>query len=311
MSECILIVEDEQTVADIIAINLRLEAFDVKVALNGTTGLELAREGDVDLIICDIMMPDIDGYEICRQLKKDKETGDIPIILLTARTEVEDKVAGLEAGADDFITKPFSFADLIEHINMNLDRVASKCVSNSLTGLPGNIAADDILKAKVMSGEQFSYLRISINHLRPYREVYGVDRFENVIRFTSKTITEAIAEHGDESNACYLGEGNFSIITTPEKAEPIARDILDGFDCALSDFYDLKDLNKACITTFDRCGAVVENPLMTVSIGISSNRHRPIKSHWEAAEIAREVLEYAMSFPASKYEIDRRLEQEK
>jgi two-component system, OmpR family, response regulator MprA len=165
--ERILIIEDEQTVADIIAINLRIETFEVEVALNGTSGLARAREGDIDLIVCDIMIPDVDGYEICRQLKGDPDTRGIPIILLTARTEVENKVAGLEAGADDFITKPFNFNELVDHINMNLDRAANKYTTDVLTGLPGNINSDDMLKEKVVSGEPFAYMLVSINDLRP------------------------------------------------------------------------------------------------------------------------------------------------
>jgi DNA-binding response OmpR family regulator len=309
LPERILIIEDEQTVAEIIAINLQIETFEVEVALNGTTGLAMARDGGFDLIICDIMMPDIDGYEICRQLKSEAGTRDVPIILLTARTEVENKVAGLEAGADDYITKPFNFSDLIEHINMNLDRAANKYVTDSLTGLPGNIDSDDSLKEVVLSGDSFAYLLVSINDLRPYREVYGDQRFEEVLSFTSKTVRSALASYRSaRAAAFYLGGGNFSVLAIPSDAEDLAREIISNFDAGMVEFYKPEDRAKGCITTFDRRGAMLDNPLMTVSVGISSNGHREIKSHWEAAEIAREVLDYAMTFPASKYVMDRRTE---
>ena len=309
MPEQILIIEDEQTVADIIAINLRIETFEVEVALNGTSGLARARQGDIDLIVCDIMMPDVDGYEICRQLKSDPETRGIPIILLTARTEVENKVAGLEAGADDFITKPFNFNELVDHINMNLDRAANKYTTDVLTGLPGNINSDDMLKEKVVSGEPFAYMLVSINDLRPYREAYGDKKFEEVLRFASRVISSIINGHGSVGNsAFYLGGGNFSVLADPALAEHFACDILDEFDIGIRDFYYKEDVIKGCVSSFDRRGALVDNPLMTVSIGIASNGHREIKSHWEAAEIAREVLEYAVTFPVSKYVMDRRTE---
>ena len=308
MPERILIIEDEKTVADIIAINLQIETFEVDVALNGTTGLARAREGDIDLIICDIMMPDVDGYEICRQLKGDPKTSGIPIILLTARTEVENKVAGLEAGADDFITKPFNFNDLVDHINMNLDRAANKYTTDSLTGLPGNINSDDMLKAKVISGDPFAYMLVSINDLRAYREVYGDKKFEEVLRFTSRVLSSTISAQGSNGTAYYLGGGNFSALVEPGIAEHFARNILDEFDIGIEEFYTREDVVQGCVSSFDRRGALVDNPLMTVSIGIASNGHREIKSHWEAAEIAREVLEYAVTFPASKYVMDRRVE---
>jgi PleD family two-component response regulator len=307
VSDRILIIEDEQTVADIIAINLRIETFEVDVALNGTSGLARARESDIDLIICDIMMPDVDGYQICRELKGDPATRGIPIILLTARTEVENKVAGLEAGADDFITKPFNFNELVDHINMNLDRAANKYITDSLTGLPGNIDSDDMLKAKAVSGEPFAYMLVSINDLRPYREVYGDKRFEGVLRFASRVISSVINGHNSSGNtAYYLGGGTFSVLADPQAVEHFARDILDEFDIGIRDFYSREDVIKGCVSSFDRRGALVDNPLMTISIGIASNGHREIRSHWEAAEIAREVLEYAVTFPASKYVMDRR-----
>jgi PleD family two-component response regulator len=309
LPERILIIEDEQTVAEIIAINLQIETFDVEVALNGTTGLAMAREGGFDLIICDIMMPDIDGYEICRQLKGEPATRDVPIILLTARTEVENKVAGLEAGADDYITKPFNFSDLVEHINMNLDRAANKYVTDSLTGLPGNIESDDSLKEIVLSGDRFAYILVSINDFRAYRDVYGDERFEAVLSFTSKTIRTVLSSYRSaRSAAFYLGSGNFSVLAMPSDAEDLAREIIVNFDAGMVEFYTPEDHAKGCVTTFDRRGGMLDNPLMTVSIGISSNGHREIKSHWEAAEIAREVLDYAMTFPASKYVMDRRTE---
>lgn len=305
--ETILIIEDEQTVADIIAINLRLEAFEVEVALNGTTGLAKAREGGIDLIICDIMMPDIDGYEICRRLKADRLTRDIPIILLTARTEVENKVAGLEAGADDFITKPFNFSDLVDHINMNLDRAANKRPIDALTGLPGNIDSDDALKGVVLSGEDFAFVLLRVNHLRPYREVYGDRMFEDVLRFTARAIGSRLESRGGGS-AFYLGSGTFGVLANPARVEGLANEIMDEFDIGVSDFYTHEDIVKGSLSTFDRRGEVVDNPFMTVSIGIATNGHREIKSHWEAAEIAREVLEYAMTFPGSKCVMDRRKE---
>jgi PleD family two-component response regulator len=271
----------------------------------------MARQGGFDLIICDIMMPDVDGYEICRQLKADPATGSIPIILLTARTEVENKVAGLEAGADDFITKPFNFSDLVEHINMNLDRAANKYTADPLTGLPGNIESDDALKARVVSGEPFAYMLVSVNDLKPYRETYGDDRFEEVLRFVSRVISSVITDApGAGNRAYYLGGSTFSALLDTRKVEASARNILDEFDIGIQDFYSREDIMKGCTSSFDRRGALVDNPLMTVSIGIASNGHRAIKSHWEAAEIAREVLDYATTFPASKYVMDRRREKE-
>lgn len=311
MAERILIIEDEQTVADIIALNLRIEGFEAEVATDGTSGLEAATSGKFDLIICDVMMPDIDGYEICRRLKSERRTKKIPFILLTARTEVENKLAGLQAGADDFLTKPFDFEELLARINMNLDRAAERYTIDSLTGLPGNVQSDDTLRKAVTSGKEFAFLLVKINGLKPYREVYGDENFEKVISFTAQTIKEVVRKGGSKEDfVAYLGNGEFSILTIPERIELFSRSIVKLFDEGIKKFYTTGDLERGSIVTFDRKGGMVDNPIMTISIGASTNAHRQIQSHWEATEIAREVLEYARTFPKSGYFVDRRKGQE-
>lgn len=312
MPERLLIVEDEETVADILALNLELEGFEVEKAYNGTSGLSSALEGGFDLIICDVMMPDLDGYELCRRLKADPRTGSTPFILLTALTDVENKVAGLEAGADDFVTKPFEFEDLLDRINMNLDRAARRYTTDKLTGLVGNISADDELRVRVLSGKPFAFMLISINGLKPFREVYGDRDYEKVMRFAADTIRAATGGLSKRDDLpAYLGSGSFCLITAPNRAEQYAGEIIRRFDPGVLGFYSDPERRTGIISAFDRQGNLIDNPLMTVSIGIASNAHRRIRSHWEAAEIAREVLDHAMTFPGSKYVADRRTDDEK
>lgn len=115
----ILIVEDEKTIADIIAFNLSRDNYDVDIAYDGTQGYQKALDPDVDLVLLDVMLPGMDGFEICRRVR---EQSQIPIIMLTAREEEADKVFGLEIGADDYITKPFSMRELTARIRANLRR---------------------------------------------------------------------------------------------------------------------------------------------------------------------------------------------
>jgi DNA-binding response OmpR family regulator len=312
MVERILVIEDDESVADIIALNLRQEGYEVEVALNGKTGLEIAMGEDFDLVMCDIVMPDMDGYEVCRRLKAEELTGRIPFIFLTALTGIEDKVKGLDAGADDFITKPFDFGELLARINMNLDRAARKYSIDSVAGLPGNITADDVLRQRVLGEEKFALLIIRIKGLRPFRTVYGDAKIDEVVRFTADIIREVISKAGSKKDfAAYVGAGSFSIITRPNRADTFGKDIIKLFDQGIRNFYAVGDLERGSIVTFDRRGGIIDNPIMTVIIGASSNTERTIGSHWEAAEIAREVLVYAMSFPGSTYLMDRRKDSSK
>ena len=120
MGKKILVVEDEQNIVDILVFNLTREGYDTLEAYDGATGLQLALEQDPDLILLDLMLPRMNGFDVCRRLR---ETGSaIPVIMLTAREEETDKVLGLELGADDYITKPFSMRELLARVKANIRR---------------------------------------------------------------------------------------------------------------------------------------------------------------------------------------------
>ena len=120
MSKRILIVEDEKNIIDILSFNLSREGYDTLEALDGKTGLQLALEQDPDLILLDVMLPEMNGFDVCRSLREQGRT--TPVIMLTAREEETDKVMGLELGADDYITKPFSMRELLARVKANIRR---------------------------------------------------------------------------------------------------------------------------------------------------------------------------------------------
>jgi len=122
MSACILIVDDEPAVTDLLAYNLRQAHYDVLVAADGKDALQLAMESNPDLILLDLMLPEIDGLDVCRELRKNSA---IPIIMITARGEETDRVVGLELGADDYVCKPFSVRELLARIKAVLRRSQS------------------------------------------------------------------------------------------------------------------------------------------------------------------------------------------
>ena len=136
MAKTILVVEDERNIVDILTFNLRREGYDTLEALDGAAGLRLALERDPDLILLDLMLPKMDGFQVCRTLREQGRA--TPIIMLTAREEETDKVLGLELGADDYITKPFSMRELLARVKSNirrsemLSRAAPKSAANRL-----------------------------------------------------------------------------------------------------------------------------------------------------------------------------------
>lgn len=142
MAKTILVVEDEQDIATIIDFNLKRSGFDTLMAYDGTTGLKLALENAPDLILLDVMLPGMDGFEICRRVR---EKSQVPIIMLTAREEESDKILGLELGADDYVTKPFSNRELIARIKANMRRFSAAEVPQEKTdaGVGLSISEED------------------------------------------------------------------------------------------------------------------------------------------------------------------------
>jgi two-component system phosphate regulon response regulator PhoB len=136
----ILLIEDEPSQVELIHYNLKAEGYDVLVALDGEEGLEVALEEIPDLILLDWMLPKVSGIEVCRQLRKSKITREIPIIMLTARSEESDKIRGLDIGADDYITKPYSIKELLARVRATMRRPSASIISDQL--IVGNIVVD-------------------------------------------------------------------------------------------------------------------------------------------------------------------------
>ena len=134
MGKTILIVEDEQSIVDILSFILTKEGYDTLEALDGPTGLQLALEQNPDLVLLDLMLPGMDGFEVCRRIREGGSS--VPIVMLTAREEEDDKVLGLELGADDYVTKPFRNRELLARVKANIRRGAMSAAPSADMGAP-------------------------------------------------------------------------------------------------------------------------------------------------------------------------------
>ncbi|HZR41550.1 MAG TPA: response regulator transcription factor [Ktedonobacteraceae bacterium] len=128
----VLVVDDEDHIIELIQLGLRYEGFQVESASDGEQAINLAQRTNPDLIILDVMMPGIDGLEVCRRLRSNPTTSDIPILMLTAKDEVSDRILGLQTGADDYVTKPFDFYELLERMKAILRRSRSRSAQEGL-----------------------------------------------------------------------------------------------------------------------------------------------------------------------------------
>ena len=165
MTHCILVVDDEPAVTDLLAYNLRKAHYEVLVAADGRQALQRARDASPDLILLDLMLPEVDGLDVCRELRK---TSDVPIIMITALGEETDRVVGLELGADDYVTKPFSVRELMARIKAVLRRTKSSSDEPALTTLlyaPGGLQMDLEARTVTIGEENLNLTRLEFDLL--------------------------------------------------------------------------------------------------------------------------------------------------
>ena len=303
----VLVIDDERNILDIIRFNLEVEGFEVTTSRDGAEAIQLVRDIKPDLILCDIMMPELDGLEVCRRLKADGRTNQIPVVMLSARTQAQDKVASIEVGADDFITKPFDFSDLVARITINLIRARQKRDVSPLTGLPGSISIEAETKRRIAKNLLFATLYIDMDNFKPFNDIYGFPTGDKAIRLLASIVDEAVKRAGNIDDFIGHGGGDDDVVnTTPEKARDVAETILSEFDRQITAFYREEDLKRGYSVFVDRLGRDNYIPIMTLSIGVASNQKRHITTHWEVGEIAKETLSYAKSIPGSTFFFDRR-----
>ncbi len=303
----ILVVDDEPVICQLVADTLRSDGMDVICAVDGVEALKRARQERPNLIILDIMMPDMDGYELCRQLRRGFLTSNIPIIMLTALDQMPDKVKGMSEGADDYITKPFHPSELRTRVTAHLRRSERDIETSPLTRLPGNLAVERALKERIERDEPFAVCYFDLDNFKPYNDKYGFVAGDVVLKMLSELIVRAVLQEGNEDDFIgHEGGDDFVVITTPDQAEAICQAVVTGFDEAILDQYNAEDRAQGYCVSYDRQGSEVAYPFMSVSVAVVTNQRRKLVHPGQIAMIAVEVLKYAKSIGGSTYRFDLR-----
>ena len=305
--DLILISDDDEDIVRFVEVNLRLEGYEVAIANDGEQALQLAYDRMPDLILLDVMMPKIDGYEVCQRLRADTRTKNISIIMLTAKSLSADKVVGLTAGADDYMIKPFDPVELVARVKTALRRSKEMRAINPLTQLPGNVQVQDEVNKHVADGLPFALMYIDLDHFKAFNDYYGFLRGDEAIKLLARCASESIGKHGSlNAFLGHVGGDDFIAIVHPDVSEKVAEQIVECWDANIPELYDAVDTERGYIEIEDRQKRLHRFPMCTVSIGIASNMDRPIESHWEASEIASEMKSFAKRERRSTYAVDRR-----
>ena len=195
----VLVVDDDDDVARFIEVNLRLEGFDVVVAHNGEEALKLIDDKLPDLALLDVMMPVVDGVEVCRRVRSNPASASLPIIMLTAKTLSADKVVGLTAGADDYIIKPFDTLELMARVRSTLRRNEDMRAVSPLTGLPGNHRIQQEIAARAAANQEFAVCHADLDNFKAFNDSYGWLRGDDVITLLASVLRSAAGEAGEPS----------------------------------------------------------------------------------------------------------------
>jgi diguanylate cyclase (GGDEF)-like protein len=309
MPETILVVDDDPDIARFVEVNLRSAGYDVAVAGDGEEALDKAAEIRPDLVLLDVMMPRIDGFEVAQRLRKNPQTASTSIIMLTAKALSADKVTGLQSGADDYIIKPFDPIELLARVKGTLRRAKEMRNLSPLTGLPGNIRIQEEIERQVGDGRAFSVLYADLDNFKAYNDQKGFVRGDRVIQATARLIQEAVGEFdGDQGFVGHVGGDDFVAVVRTEVAEDVAKRLCERFDAARGEFYDPEDLERGFVRIEDRKGVLQDVPLVAISVGVASTDKRRFGHYGEAVAIATEMKSFAKREPGSSYAVDRRTE---
>ena len=241
----ILIVEDDLDVAEMLNAYFRVQGYEVFTVNWGEDGVRAAQTVLPDLLILDIRLPDIDGYEVARRVRTDRRTNEIPIIFLTEKRERIDRLQGFEVGADDYITKPFDVQELRLRVRNALKRVSQGSLTNPVSGLPEGPLVEERL-SEVIHKSGWALLHISINHLDSFREAYGFVASDDVLRAISLMIHNTMKETGSpEDFLGHMSPTDFAVVISPSNLAPFQERIKSRLEQSLDYFYPIKDREQA------------------------------------------------------------------
>jgi diguanylate cyclase (GGDEF)-like protein len=307
MPERILVVDDDPDIARFVEVNLRSAGYDVAVASDGEQALARAGEMRPDLVLLDVMMPVIDGIEVAQRLRRNPQTSNTSIIMLTALAQSKDKVLGLSAGADDYIIKPFDPIELLARVKGTLRRAKEMRNLSPLTGLPGNIRIQEEIERGVREDRPFAVLYSDLDNFKAYNDQKGFVRGDRLIVATARIIQDAVVEYaGSDGFVGHVGGDDFVAVVPPDFAEEVAKAIVERFEAMKHEFYEQEDLDRGYVEVEDRRGVMQRLPLVGISVGIATTSARRFEHYGEAVSVATEMKQFAKRDAGSSFAVDRR-----
>jgi PleD family two-component response regulator len=285
----ILVVEDDNDISNMLKIYFSAQGYEVTVAGRGNDALDRTRKQLPNVIVLDIMLPDIDGYEVCTRLRRTLRTSHVPIIFLTQKDERSDRIAGLELGADDYITKPFDIEELRLRVQGAMRRAERESLTNPTTGLPSGKMIEEQLRS-LMRRRDWGLLYVGIADMDAFTDVYGFVAGDEVLRFAALLLGEVDDKVGGPDDFIgHIGGDDFILITTEERATGIADMVTQRFNQEICSHYSFKDRERGYIMVKDADGKERQASLMKLCVGTILAKDNDFTDIREITEVAAEA----------------------
>lgn len=303
----ILVADDEPHIRQILRFTLERAGYQVFTAADGEEALIRAAEIKPSLVLLDVMMPKIDGYEVCRKMRQDFSLNQIPVIMLSARGEQRDRVAGLEGGANDYLVKPYSNEELLLRVKNVLEWNIRQKEANPLTGLPGNTAIEREMIARITRKQPYAFLYIDIDNFKGFNDYYGYQKGDDIIEFMADVLRRTVVKlGGNEDFVGHIGGDDFVMVVPPSRAEIMAQYVVDEFDKGTLLLLDQEDVKRGYLEVRDRQGELKRIPVMSVTIALVKSTDNQIEHFAEVNDIASSLKEYGKRIDGSVVVKERR-----
>lgn len=299
----ILVAEDERLIAGLLKETLQIEGYQVITVLRGEDAIEYTLRETPHLVLLDMKLPDMDGYEVIRRLRSHTKSMHIPIIVQSALDDSASKIRAFEMGVDDYVVKPFDTDELLARVRTQLRRVQQNFLS-PLIGLPGGYQVELAIKHKLTSADPWSILYLDLDNFKAFNDVYGFLTGNDLIRLLGKICQRVVREYGNPDDFVgHIGGDDYVIITTPERAQNLCYLISTAYKVESKALYHPEDLHRGSISGVDRKGRPYQFPLVSLSIGVVNNQVRRSHTLQEVSYLAAEAKCHAKQSSNNVYHI--------
>ena len=264
----LLVIEDDPDVAEMLLLYFGAYQYEIVHAESGRAGIELARARFPHLILLDVMLPDMDGFEVCQSIRKTSFTRYIPIIFLTQRDARANKVKGLALGADDYVTKPFDIDELRLRVQSAIHRATRENLHETRSGLPMGQLIDDEIAQRKRTEIPYTQLTFALDNYSPFREVYGFVAADEAFGFAARTIQEVLSQQGTPDDFVGVSDDHFVVLTHASEPPALIEAVRRHFAEGVKPFYTFQDVEHNGLMLATAAHVPQHVPLMQLQVEV-------------------------------------------